>query len=186
MQLKGKAPVNPQTLRVVLPRAQEATLSNGLRVALLEDHKLPTFSLQLLLTGGGLDDPADQHGLAMVTASLLREGTAQRTSRQIAEQLATLGGAFSAGASPSSGETAISIGGLSENADPILAIAADVVRNPAFPEAELDKVQVAIPVPAAAAARDTRISSRRKNSCAPCTARIPAATSCRRRRCCAA
>jgi zinc protease len=139
VQLKGKAPVNPDTLRVVLPRAQEATLSNGLRVALLEDHKLPTFSLQLLLTGGGLDDPANQHGLAMVTASLLREGTTQRTSRQIAEQLATLGGAFSAGASPSSGETSIGIGGLLENADKILAIAADVVRNPAFPEAELAK-----------------------------------------------
>lgn len=139
VKLKGKVPVNPQTLRVVLPRAQEATLSNGLRVALLEDHKLPTFSLQLLLTGGGLDDPADRRGLAMVTASLLREGTAQRTSRQIAEQLATLGGAFTAGASPSSGETSIGIGGLSENADRILAIAADVVRNPAFPETELEK-----------------------------------------------
>ena len=70
VQLKGKAPVNPQTLRVVLPRAQEATLSNGLRVALLEDHKLPTFSLQLLLTGGGLDDPANQHGLAMAQTKL--------------------------------------------------------------------------------------------------------------------
>jgi zinc protease len=139
VQLKGKAPVNPQTLRVVLPKAQEATLSNGLRVALLEDHKIPTFSLQLLLTGGGLDDPANQRGLAMVTASLLREGTTQRTSRQIAEQLATLGGFFSAAASPASGETSISMGGLSEKADPILAIAADVVRNPAFPEAELAK-----------------------------------------------
>jgi zinc protease len=139
VQLKGKAPVNPETLRVVLPRAQEATLSNGLRVALLEDHKLPTFSLQLLFTGGGLDDPADRRGVAMVTASLLREGTAQRTSRQIAEQLAALGGVFSAGASPASGETSIGVGGLVENADRILAIAADVVRNPAFPEAELEK-----------------------------------------------
>lgn len=139
VELKGKAPVNPQTLRVVLPRAQEATLSNGLRVALIEDHKLPTFSVQLLLTGGGLDDPDNQHGLAMVTASLLREGTAQRTSRQIAEQLATLGGVFSAGASPSSGETAIGFGGLSDNATKIFALAADIVRNPAFPEAELGK-----------------------------------------------
>lgn len=139
VQLKGKAPVNPETLRVVLPRATEATLSNGLRVSLLEDHKLPTFSLQLLLTGGGLDDPADQHGLATVTAALLREGTAQRTSRQIAEQLATLGGGFSAGAAPSSGETSISIAGLTDNADKILAIAADIVRNPAFPDAELAK-----------------------------------------------
>jgi zinc protease len=139
VELKGKAPVNPQTLRVLLPRAQEATLSNGLRVALIEDHKLPTFSVQLLLTGGGLDDPENQHGLAMVTASLLREGTAKRTSREIAEQLATLGGVFSAGASPSSGETAIGFGGLSDKAPAIFALAADIVRHPAFPEAELQK-----------------------------------------------
>jgi zinc protease len=139
VQLKGKAPVNPQTLRVVLPRAQEATLSNGLRVALIEDHKLPTFTVQLLLTGGGLDDPEKQHGLAMVTASLLREGTAKRTSREIAEQIATLGGVFSASASPSSGETAIGFGGLSDKAPAIFALAADIVRNPAFPEAELQK-----------------------------------------------
>lgn len=139
VELKGKAPVNPQTLRVVLPRAQEATLSNGLRVALIEDHKIPTFSVQLLLTGGGLDDPDNQHGLAMVTAALLREGTTKRTSRQIAEQLATLGGVFSASASPSSGETAMGFGGLTEKADAIFALAADVVRNPAFPEAELEK-----------------------------------------------
>jgi zinc protease len=139
VQIKGKAPVNPQTLRVVLPRAQETTLSNGLRVALIEDHKLPTFSVQLLLSGGGLDDPANQHGTAMVTASLLREGTTKRTSRQIAEQLATLGGVFTAGASPSSGETAIGFGGLSDKADAIFTIAADIVRNPAFPEAELQK-----------------------------------------------
>jgi zinc protease len=139
VQLKGKAPVNPQTLRVVLPRPQEATLSNGLRVALLEDHKIPTFSLQLLLTGGGLDDPADKHGLAMVTASLLREGTTQRSSRDIAEQLATLGAGLSSSASPSSGESSVGITGLSEHADAILAIAADVIRNPAFPESELTK-----------------------------------------------
>jgi zinc protease len=139
VQLMGKAPVNPQTLRVVLPRAQEATLSNGLRVALIEDHKLPTFTVQLLLTGGGLDDPENQHGLAMVTASLLREGTAKRTSREIAEQIATLGGVFSASASPSSGETAIGFGGLSDKAPAIFALAADIVRNPAFPEAELQK-----------------------------------------------
>ena len=94
VQLKGKAPVNPQTLRVVLPRAQEATLSNGLRVALLEDHKVATFSLQLLLTGGGLDDPPDQRGLAMVTAALLREGTASaragRSQRSLPRSAAPL------------------------------------------------------------------------------------------------
>jgi zinc protease len=139
VELKGKAPVNPQTLRVVLPKPQETTLPNGLRIALLEDHKLPMFSMQLIVGGGGLADPADKRGLAMATAALLREGTQQRTSRDIAEQLATLGASLSAAASPSSGESSVLLTGLSENADQILALAADVIRNPSFPQAEVDK-----------------------------------------------
>jgi zinc protease len=139
VQLKGKAPVNPQTLRVQLPKPQEAVLSNGLRVSLLEDHKLPTFSMQIWFNGGGLADPPQKRGLAMVTSSLLREGTKQRSSREIAEQLATLGASLLASAGPSSGESSVSVTGLSDYVDQTLDLAADVIRNPSFPSAELDK-----------------------------------------------
>lgn len=139
VELKGKVPVNPETLRVKLPRPQEAVLSNGLRIYLLEDRKLPTFNLYFVVKGGGLADPPDKRGVAMVTASLLREGTKERTSRDIAEQLATLGSSMSASASPASGESGVSVSGLSDNLDETLAIAADVLRNPAFPQSELDK-----------------------------------------------
>ncbi len=139
VEIKGKAPVNPETLRVRLPRPQQATLENGLRVYLLEDSKLPTFSLQFVVEGGGLADPADKRGVAMVTASLLREGTKERTSREIAEQLATLGASFSAGASPSSGESGVALHGLSEHFAATLAIGADVILNASFPQSEIDK-----------------------------------------------
>ena len=139
VELKGKVPVNPETLRVKLPRPQEAVLSNGLRIYLLEDRKLPTFNLYFVVKGGGLADPPEKRGVAMVTASLLREGTKERTSREIAEQLATLGSSMSASASPSSGESGVSVSGLSDKLDETLAIAADVLLNPAFPQAELDK-----------------------------------------------
>src|SRR5690606_18166669 len=139
VELKGKVPVNPETLRVKLPRPQEAVLSNGLRVYLLEDRKLPTFAMYFGVKGGGLADPPDKRGVAMVTASLLREGTKERTSREIAEQLATLGSSMSASASPSSGESGISVSGLSDNLDATLAIVADVLRHPTFPQTELDK-----------------------------------------------
>lgn len=139
VELKGKAPVNPNTLRVQLPKPQETTLANGLRVALLEDHKTPTFALHWVIDGGGLADPADKRGVAMATAALLREGAGKRTSRDIAEQLAALGASLSAGASPSSGETAVNVTGLSEHLDATLAIAADVLRRPGFPESELGK-----------------------------------------------
>jgi zinc protease len=139
VELKGKAPVNPQTLRVRLPKPQETTLENGLAIAVLEDHELPTFNLQMLVKGGGLVDPAEKRGLAMATAAMLREGAGKRSSREIAEQLAVLGSSFSAGASPSSGETSISISGLIENLDATLALAAELIRQPTFPQIEVDK-----------------------------------------------
>jgi predicted Zn-dependent peptidase len=139
VELKGKAPVNAQTLRVQLPKPQEAALTNGLRVALLEDHELPTFSLYLIIGGGGLADPQDKRGLAMVAAALLREGTKRRSSRELAEQLATLGANLSAGASPSSGESSVSVSGLTESIDATLELAAEVVRHPTFPPAEVEK-----------------------------------------------
>src|SRR5438132_6441639 len=79
--IKGKAPVNKNLLTVKLPKAQEATLKNGLHVVLLEsNHKLPIFSMEMVVMAGGLSDPADMHGLANATAILLREGTAKHKS----------------------------------------------------------------------------------------------------------
>src|SRR5882724_10796865 len=75
--IKGKAPVNREVLKVKLPKAQEATLKNGLRVIVLERNKVPTFSMEMVVLTGGLSDPAEKRGLASVTAALLREGTAK-------------------------------------------------------------------------------------------------------------
>src|SRR2546423_14747909 len=74
--IKGRAPVNKQLLHVKLPKPEEATLKNGLRVLLLKTH-VPTFSMEMVVMNGGLSDPADLHGLAGATATLMREGTAK-------------------------------------------------------------------------------------------------------------
>lgn len=137
--IKGRAPVNKEILRVKLPKAQEATLSNGLRVILLESHRVPTFTMQMVVLSGGLSDPADYHGLATFTAALLREGTATRKSKDIAEQMDTLGATLGAGAGLSSFTTNITTSGLVESLDPMLEIFADVIRNPSFPQEEADK-----------------------------------------------
>src|SRR4026209_531835 len=69
--VKGKVPVNKEVLKVKLPRAQEASLENGLKVIVLPAHKLPTFNMQLVVLSGGLSDKADYRGLASFTATLL-------------------------------------------------------------------------------------------------------------------
>ncbi|HET9533354.1 MAG TPA: pitrilysin family protein [Blastocatellia bacterium] len=139
-KLKGKVPVNKEVLKVNLPKARETTLKNGLKVIVLEGfNKVPTFSMQMVILSGGLADPKDQHGLASFTASLLREGAGKRTSREIAEQIDTLGATLSAGAGLSSLTSTVSASGLVENLDTVLDIFADVVRNPTFPKEEIEK-----------------------------------------------
>jgi len=83
--IKGKAPVNKNVLKVKLPKAQETTLPNGLRVILLENDRVPTFTAQMVVLSGGLADKPDFRGLASFTAALLREGTTKRTSKDISE-----------------------------------------------------------------------------------------------------
>ena len=137
--VKGKAPVNKEVLKVKLPRAEETTLKNGLRVVLLPAHKVPTFNMQMVVLSGGLADKPDYRGLASFTATLLREGTAKRSSKDIAEQVDALGATLGANSGFSSMTSTVSIGGLVENMDQSLELFADVIRNPTFPQTEVDK-----------------------------------------------
>lgn len=138
-EIKGRAPVNKEVLKVKLPRLREATLPNGLRIVLVESHRVPTFSMQMVILSGGLSDPPDYRGLATFTAALLREGTATRKSRDIAEQIETIGATLTAGSSVGSFTTGINTSGLVENFDQVLDIFADVICHPNFPQDEIDK-----------------------------------------------
>jgi predicted Zn-dependent peptidase len=137
--VKGKAPVNREVLRVKLPRAEEATLPNGLQVVLLRSTKVPTFNMQMVVLSGGLSDPADYRGLAGFTASLLREGTTKRSSKDLSEQVDALGATLNANAGLSSLTSVVNAAGLVDNLDQTLDLFADVIRNPTFPQAELDR-----------------------------------------------
>lgn len=137
--VKGRAPVNREILRVRLPRPREARLKNGLEVILLEDHRIPTFTMQMVIRSGGLADPPDHRGLAQFTAALLREGTKRRTSREIAEHLDTLGVTFSATSGLSSLTSTVSMSGLVEVLDDALDLFADIIRHPTFPPEEVER-----------------------------------------------
>ena len=138
-EIKGKAPVNKEILKVKLPKGQEATLPNGLRVILLESHRVPTFSMQMVVLSGGLSDPADYHGLSIFTAVLLREGTKTRKSKDIAEQSDTIGATLGANSGLASFTANINVSGLVDNLDQALDLFADVILNPTFPQEEVDK-----------------------------------------------
>jgi hypothetical protein len=78
----GKVPVSSETVTIKLPKAAGADLSNGVHLMVLEDHRAPQVQFSLVIPGaGGYYDPDDESGLAGITAALMREGTASRSSR---------------------------------------------------------------------------------------------------------
>jgi zinc protease len=142
MVIKGKAPVSNDVLKVKLPRPQEATLANGLRVIVLEDHRLPRISFQLLIPGaGGYYDPAPMIGLSSYTAQMMREGTATKSSQQISQELETMAANVNVGSGTSGTTATVSGNALSENFGRLFDLAADVLLNPSFPADEWDRLK---------------------------------------------
>jgi len=133
----NRAPVNKEVLRVQLPRPTITKLKNGLTVVLLEDHKLPTVAFTMWIRPGQLGDPGDLPGLASFTASMLREGTAHRTSAQIAEEADALGATLNANSAFGAGYTAVTASGLINDSEHLLDLMSDIVLHPSFPAGEL-------------------------------------------------
>ena len=140
VDLKNRAPVSREILKVKLPRATEATLSNGLTVLIIEDHRLPLVSIQYSIGASGpIFEPANMVGLARITAQMMTEGTKTRSSLKIAEDVERLGAALSVSSSYGSTVSVLTASGLSDNFDKWFELANDVLLNPTFPANELDR-----------------------------------------------
>ena len=124
---------------ISLPSPQETTLPNGLEIVVVEDSRLPLVSLRLAFRFGDAYDPATLPGLSDMLAGLLTEGTASRTSREIADEVARMGATLTAGAS--SDYTTVAGSALSRFSDSMFELIADVTMRPSFPEHEVELVR---------------------------------------------
>lgn len=131
-------PLGPAPELHVPPQVHFA-LANGLRVRLVEHHRLPIIALQLVVNGGASLDPKELPGLASFTAGMLAEGTRTRTATQISDQVGFLGASLGAGA----GQDAAFLSGssLARQLPALLQIFADVAMNPTFPRKDFLRVQ---------------------------------------------
>jgi zinc protease len=129
----GASPAAP------LPVAERATLSNGMKVVLSRSAAVPIVRLSTIIDGGYSADNPSRPGVAGMTMRMLMEGTATRTSPQIADELASLG--VNMNASSDLDVVRVGMSSLKDKLDPALAIYSDVLLHPAFPQGDLDRVK---------------------------------------------
>lgn len=120
---------------VALPARSEWRLSNGLTVVLVTDRRVPLVTARLSIPGGDAAVAAEDAGLAGALAELLTDGTAEKTSKEIAEAAELFGGSLSASAEPDA--IVLRASALADKAGAMASLLAEVARSPSFPEAEV-------------------------------------------------
>ncbi|HLH40116.1 MAG TPA: pitrilysin family protein [Bryobacteraceae bacterium] len=127
----------PPLAQPKIPEPQTFTLSNGMRVFLLEDHELPLISGVAIVRTGNLFDPPDKKGLSQVTADVMRSGgTQSKTGDQIDEQLENVAGSVESGMDETS--ATVSFSALKESAGQVLDTFKDVLAHPEFRQDKID------------------------------------------------
>jgi zinc protease len=119
-----------------LPTVTETTTSSGLQVLAAERGPLPLVSMRLVLRAGSSTDPKDKHGLADFTVRLLRRGTANMRADEIDEAIEFVGASIAGGVSEDL--MSIYVTTPAEHFAPMLAVLGQLVREPIFPEKEVD------------------------------------------------
>jgi len=120
-----------------VPQPVEFTLSNGMKVFLLEDHELPLVSGGALIRTGNLFDPANKHGVAQLTGEVLRSGgTKAKTGDEIDEELENVAASVESQIGESSGTLSFSC--LKENTDQVLGVFKDFLSAPGFRDDKVD------------------------------------------------
>ena len=109
-------------------------LKNGLKVFIIENHKLPRVSYNLILDREPLLE-GDKVGYLSMVGQMMRRGTKTRTKEQIDEEIDFIGASLGAGS------TNVFASGLSKYNKKILELMTDVIFNPTFPEEELEKIK---------------------------------------------
>ena len=138
---KPRDPMPPIGQDAVLhfPRVSRAQLKNGVELIYAQRGDVPLTRMAMAFDAGNAADPKAKLGTQSLMLALLDEGTATRTSEQIAAEEERLGLAIAA--SPSMDRTTVQMSALSANLDPSLALVSDIVRHPAFAPAEVERLK---------------------------------------------
>lgn len=132
----AKSAAAPVASRLELPPITESRTSTGLTVLTAERGPLPLVAIRLTLRVGSAQDPDDKHGIADFTARLLRRGTAKRSADEIDEAVEFVGASLSVGVSED--QMSVYVTTPAEHFAPMLAIIGELVREPSFPEKEVE------------------------------------------------
>jgi zinc protease len=112
-----------------------ATLGNGAAVIAKQTARTPAVTISLAVDAGSVCDARGLAGGMHLVGRTIDRGTLSRSAHQIADELENRGVALTVGVTRH--QTLLTCTALARDFEPVLAVLADIVRNPVFPETEV-------------------------------------------------
>ncbi len=135
--LEPAAPARAGKIRRQREEITVHTLPNGLRIALIPDHRVPLVRLQAAVRAGLPSETAATSGVNQLLAATLPKGTATRSADEIAITLESLGASINAAAGNNA--LLVQVGGLASDIATLIGVFADVITSPGFPEEAIQR-----------------------------------------------
>ena len=124
---------------IEFPDIQTATLENGMNIVVAQSGDLPLIDISIRIGTGNMADSTDAPGISDAVFAMLQKGTERYDANELAAAKDRIGMEARVGASVENSSMGYRI--LTSNLDESLELAAEILRNPTFPEDELDKFQ---------------------------------------------
>lgn len=128
------APAALPAPKIQLGNYVQSVLPNGLKVIVVENHKLPKVSFEIFVDAP-IHLEGEFAGVGDMAGSLLGNGTKTKTKAQLDEAIDFIGANIGSRASGLFGS------GLTKHQDKVLALMSDMLFNSTFPVEEFDKLK---------------------------------------------
>ncbi|PKL49435.1 MAG: hypothetical protein CVV37_07605 [Nitrospira bacterium HGW-Nitrospira-1] len=124
------------------PIAEREVLDNGMTLLHSGKTGLPIVTVVIAIKAGSVVEPEDKSGLANLTADLLNEGTKTRSSKEISDAIEFVGGSLST--ARGADYITVSLSVLKKDIGMGFDLLSDIILNPAFSDAEIQRRKTAI------------------------------------------
>jgi zinc protease len=135
----GLPPIPSDTPSLTFPEIHTGTLKNGIRVVVAERPALPIVEMSMQFDAGYAADAGGTLGVASFAMEMLRSGTTTRSALEISAQAERLGAVLTTGSNLDASVVALSA--MKAQLAPSIDLWADVLRNPTFAEAEINRLR---------------------------------------------
>jgi zinc protease len=125
---------------ITIPTVWTGEMANGMKIYGIEQNELPLIQYSIVLNGGHILATKEKAGIASFLASMMIEGTANKTPEELEEEIDLLGASISVSAGTESMN--IFVNCLTRNYEKTLALVEEILLQPRWDEEQFELVKM--------------------------------------------